>query len=95
MEEITRIIIDALTELNEELDEPTLISPTKETKLFGGAGVLDSLALVSFLADVEDKIAERFNVTLIIADEKAMSQTTSPFRNVESLASYISSRLSE
>lgn len=93
MEEIIMIIINALKELNEELNEASLDEPTKETKIFGGTGLLDSLALVSLLADIEDKIADRFNVTLVIADEKAMSQTTSPFRNVESLASYISSRL--
>ena len=56
---------------------------------------MDSLALVSFIADLEDKISDEFEKDIILADEKAMSQRTSPFRSVETLTNYIQKLLEE
>jgi len=88
-EEIEKIIVDLLIELNEELEGNPLENPTKETKLYGGGGALDSLALVSVITDLEERISDEFDEDIVLADEKAMSQKTSPFRNVKSLTIYI------
>ena len=92
-EKIEKIIIDTLKELNEELENEAFLNPNSKTKLYGGNGAMDSLALVSFIADLEDKISDEFEKDIILADEKAMSSKTSPFRNIESLTSYIKSLL--
>ena len=92
-QKIENIIIEVLNELNEELENENLNNITKETKLYGGSGALDSLALVSLITDLEDKISDEFEKDIILADEKAMSAKTSPFRNIESLTSYIKSLL--
>ena len=92
-EKIEKIIIDTLKELNEELENETFLNPNSKTKLYGANGAMDSLALVSFIADLEDKISDKFEKDIILADEKAMSAKTSPFRNIESLTSYIKSLL--
>jgi len=92
---IETIIVDSLIELNDELENSQLESPTKETKLYGGNGVLDSLALVSFITDLEERISDEFNEDIVLADEKAMSQRTSPFRNVAALTIYIQKLLEE
>ena len=92
---IEKIIIDSLIELNEELENNKLDNPTKHTKLYGGNGVLDSLALVSFITDLEERISEEYGKDIVLAGEKAMSQRTSPFRNVESLTKYIQNLLEE
>lgn len=86
---ITQIIIDCLQELSEELENPELKNPTESTRLYGAKGALDSLALVSFITDLEEMISDEFDIDIILADEKAMSQTSSPFRTVETLAIYI------
>jgi len=86
---IEKIIIDILKEFNEELENDALNNPTPKTKLYGTNGVLDSLALVSFITDLEEVISEEFDEEIVLADEKAMSATASPFRNVESLTNYI------
>ena len=88
-DKIKKIIIDLLIELNDELENNQLDNPTKDTKLYGGDGVLDSLALVSFITDLEERIADDLDEEIVLADEKAMSQRTSPFRNVESLTIFI------
>ena len=92
---IEEIIIEVLTELNEELEKGALNNPTKDTKLYGGSGALDSLALVSLITDLEERVSDEFDNDIILADEKAMSQRTSPFRNVESLTIYIQKILEE
>jgi len=92
---IEKIVIDTLLELNEELELKSLTAPTLKTKLYGASSELDSLALVSFIADLEERVSEEFNKDIVLADEKAMSQKTSPFRNVETLSVYIQSLLEE
>jgi len=92
---IEKLIVNALVELNEELEKNQLDKPTKKTKLYGGEGALDSLQLVSFITDLEGIISDEFDEEIVLADEKAMSQRTSPFRNVESLTVYIQQLLEE
>jgi acyl carrier protein len=38
---------------------------------------------------VEQNIEDEFDITIILADERAMSQKHSPFRTVRSLVDYI------
>ncbi len=94
-EKILNIIYEILSEVNEELDHESLKSPDLETKLFGGSGALDSLALVLFITDLEERIGDEFDKDVILADEKAMSARVSPFRNVKSLSEYIQNLLEE
>ena len=92
---IQNLIIECLKELNEELEKEALNNPTKETKLYGIDGVLDSLALVTLITDLEEKICDEFGKDVTLADEKAMSQRHSPFRSVQSLTNYIVKLLEE
>lgn len=94
-EKIENIIYETLQELNEELENEAFDNPDTKTKLYGGSGAMDSLALVSFITDLEERISDEFDADIVLADEKAMSATTSPFRNIESLALYIEKLLEE
>ena len=95
MKKVDSIVIEAVIELNEELECEELESPTNKTKLFGGNGALNSLALVSLISDLEDRISEEFDKDIVLADEQAMSQRASPFRTVAALTDYIEKLLSE
>lgn len=86
---INDIIIQTLLDINEEIEDKNLTTITPQTKIFGTRGALDSLALVSFIVDLEEQISDNFGKNIVLADEKAMSQKTSPFRDVESLTNYI------
>lgn len=92
---VQTIIIESLQELNEELENQNLENIDSNTKIFGGNGALDSLSLVSFITDIEEHISNEYGKEIVLADEKAMSAKTSPFRNVESLTTYIESLLEE
>ena len=92
---IENLIIESLKELNEELENEKLSNPTIDTKLYGIDGVLDSLALVTLITDLEEKVSDEFNKDITLADERAMSQRNSPFRSVETLTNYIVKLLEE
>ena len=93
--ELTEIIYDAIDDLNELLPPEQTLNKTEDTVLFGGEGKLDSLGLVTFIVAVEQKISEKYQTSLALADEKAMSMMNSPFRTTGTLAAYIEQRLAE
>ena len=63
------------------------------TVLFGREGYLDSLGLVSLVVSTEQALQDELNLTVSLADDKALSQRQSPFRTVGSLADYAVSSL--
>ena len=65
------------------------------TRLFGQGASLDSLGLVVLLLDVEQQINDRFDTLISLMDERAMSQTKSPFRSIGTLADYVEALISE
>ncbi len=89
MKNIEQIILNALTNLADELESEELRNPNKDTKIYGIDGNLDSLSLVSLIADLESELSEKLNINIVLADEKAMSMRNSPFRDVATLTQYI------
>jgi hypothetical protein len=65
------------------------------TLIFGAGAPLDSLGLVNFLADLEYRLGEEFHREIVLASERAMSRSQSPFRDVAALTAYIVELLSE
>ncbi len=63
--------------------------------IFGAGGTLDSLGLVNFLADLEYRLAGEFGREVVLASERAMSRSRSPFRDVEALTAYVVELLAE
>lgn len=94
-EKIQNIIIQALKNLADELENPQLQNPDLQTKIYGSEGNLDSLALVSFITDVEEMVDNEFNTNITLADEKAMSSRNSPFKDVSTLTQYIYNLIEE
>jgi hypothetical protein len=88
------IVLDALRAANRARDpgEQLEVSPT--ARIFGRGSPLDSLGLVALLIDIEDALAaEGIEVTL--TDDRAMSQTRSPFRSVPALVGYLMTLIGE
>lgn len=90
-DKILEAIYEAIDNFNETQDEP--IEKQEDASLYGGDGNLDSIALVEFILLVEESVNESFDSELSLADMRAMSKTQSPFKNVQSLTSYIDSLL--
>ena len=88
-ERVEKIIFDVIDETNEELSDSEKIGTSVDTILFGENGALDSIGLVNFIVEVEQKIGEVFETSVLIADEKAVSQKNSPFRTIGTLVDYL------
>lgn len=88
-EKISTIVLGTLEEFNATYEKNIPLELGEETPLFGKEGVLDSLGLVSLIVMIEQAIEDEMGVSLILADEKAMSQKTSPFLKINLLVEYI------
>ena len=87
------LVKGALEELNDELAYGSLKYVTWATQIAGGDSSLDSLTLVMFVVGLETNIEKAFDKKILLADEKAMSVRNSPFRDVNSLVTFIAERL--
>ena len=90
---IQSLILESVQMLAEDFELEALMAPSLQTPLYGGDGSLDSMALVNLIADIEEAIAEKFDFSIALADEKAMSSNNSPFRNVASLTDAVIERM--
>lgn len=91
--DIKEIIFKSIDEIN--LQNDLQIAKEASTKLFGRDSDLDSLGLVNLITTIEEKIEEKTGNYIPIADERAFSQESSPFKTVETLASYIEKLLND
>ena len=88
-EKIVAIIEQAVRDAGDSLSAEAKASLSTETPLYGKQGILDSIGLVSMIAEVEQEVEDAFGHSVTLADEKAMSQVRSPFRTIGSLADYV------
>lgn len=87
--EALRLVLRRLAALGRELGKPELESADEQTRLFGEAAALDSIGLVTLIADLEEDIRQATGRDVVLADEQAMSRLTSPFRRAGLLADHI------
>jgi hypothetical protein len=57
--------------------------------------VLDSIAVVSLIVDIEQQLEMEHDVSVTLASEKAMSQRSSPFRTAGVLADHVMATIAE
>jgi len=93
-DELTQLIIAATRELSAEQGIEIKQALGPDTRLFGEGGLLDSMALVSLVIAVEQAVEEKYDTPVALADEKALSQRSSPYRTIGTLASYAAQELS-
>ena len=86
--EIQQIVFDAIDLANHAREDNQQIPAAEDTELYGSNGHLDSMGLVAFLIDIEESLLDR-DIQVSLSDERAMSQSRSPFKNVQSLTDYI------
>jgi acyl carrier protein len=92
---VIKVIYSAFGLINSEKGSEGKLIESEETILFGHGANLDSFDLVGLVLSVESKVAQEFGVAVTLADEKAMSQRSSPFRTVATMADYIAQVIEE
>jgi acyl carrier protein len=85
---LREIILDAMRTLNMARAPDAQLQVAVDAPLFGPDSPLDSLGLVSLLFDIEEALRDE-GIDVSLSDERAMSQTKSPFRSVPALVDFI------
>lgn len=93
-ESITKIVYDAIDEINSELINKK-IEKSLNSEIYGTKDLLDSFELVNFIVSIEEKVEERLSKILDLTDDKAISKDYTPFANVETLVDFIATRINE
>jgi hypothetical protein len=76
-----QVLVDNEKIMNENLSE--------ETVLMGPDSPFDSVDLVTFIVSLEQTLEDDYNLSLTLADDRAMSQESSPFKSIKSISDYI------
>jgi hypothetical protein len=87
--EIVELLLSVLRTSLDENDLGVILEEGENIKLFGGDGLFDSIGLVGYVVEVEEKLEDVYGISLVLANEKAMSRRTSPFARISYLAEYI------
>ncbi len=88
-EEITKIVLNQVEQLNDTLPADQKFTVNKDTILFGSGSSIDSLSLVSIIVDLEMLFSNDHDQDISLTDDKAMARPQSPFTNITTLADYI------
>ena len=94
-EKVEKLMRDAVAEFNADRPSNQQLNDDTLPPLIGKSTLLDSLDLVRLIVAVEEQIQDTLDIRLTLADERAMSESSSPFRTLGSLQDYILQRLSE
>ena len=87
--EIKDIICEVLEDLKNDIDDNETFIINDDTVLMGSQSFLNSLNVVNLIVNVEELVEEQFDVSIVLADEKAMSRKNSPFKTVKTLTEYV------
>lgn len=88
-EQAFELVRTALDDLGKEMGKAELLNAAPELRLLGASSPIDSMGLVSLIADLEGRISSTYNKEVVLADDKAMSALRSPFRTVGALATHV------
>ena len=87
------LLFAALREYAEDADLE--LEPADDTPLFGNDSALDSIGLVTILAEFEAAINDAYGTELVLADDRAMARQRSPFRTPARLVEFAAERLAQ
>lgn len=79
------LLIEAIKEVNEELKVEELEDIKDDTPIFE---LLDSMAVLDLVLEIEDKLQQKYSRYIQIADDKTMDVLNSPFKTFKTLADY-------
>lgn len=83
------IVLASLKEVFEQTGTAPPAALTDETVLVGDAAVLDSLGVVQLIVEIEQRVEAKHDVSITLANDKAMSARSSPFRTVGVLTDHV------
>jgi acyl carrier protein len=93
--EIDQLVTGTFKQVIHDNDKPIAAEPSASTPIMGPDSPFDSVDLVTFIVALEQALEDDWNVSIILADDRAMSQTVSPFKSIGSISDYIEMLINE
>lgn len=87
------LVFAAIDTVNQMSDDGQAIVKAPQTPLLGDATTVDSLVLVNLVVAIEEAIMDETGKVVTLITEDSMTQESSPFDSVQSLADYVDTRL--
>ena len=91
--QISALLEDAISEQNLYLDEPVDLSQGEEALLYGEKGNLDSLSLITIIADIERKVESEFGIRVKLANEQDLTLADSRFSTLGKMTDFIVTKI--
>ena len=95
LQKVLDVIYGAIDALNDSLPKDRRIEKSPQASLFDQSGAVDSLGLTLLIVGLEQKIEKELGVRVTLVNDAVMDMEGSPFKNVSTLASYISKLVAE
>lgn len=93
-QQVVAVILSALQDVLAS-DDGEAVALDENTRLIGRSAVLDSMGLVTLIVEAEQRLEADYDIVVVLADDRAMSQTRSPFLSVGALADYVMQLVAE
>ena len=94
-EKISKIVREAIEELNEDFLEDEKIVYEKDRKLFGVENGIDSLSFTRLITDVEDRIYDEFDKEVYLVAASVYEKKYNPFKTIGIFEEYIEEVISQ
>ncbi|WP_175998610.1 hypothetical protein [Burkholderia stabilis] len=94
-DQLNAMLTEAIKSQDPYLEHPVDLSLGRDAKLYAEAGQLDSLSLVTIIADLEEAIFKSLGVRLQLANERDLAVENSPFNTFGRMIDYIEERVRE
>lgn len=88
-EKISKIVKEALEELNEQLEDNEQVEYAEDIKLIGSDAAFDSMSFVTLMTIIEELITDELDKDIKIVSDKAFSRTNSPFLSIKTLEDFL------
>jgi len=85
-----QLLKEAIKEINEDLEIKELENITDDTPLFE---LLDSMAVLDLILELESKLQEKYGKYIQIADETIMDSNKTPFKTFETLKEFLEGKI--
>jgi len=87
------LIFEAIKEVNKQQPPEYQLKLNKDEFLISDKSCIDSLGLITLLINIEEKISNKFKINLNLLDEKLISEESTPFETLSSLASWLNNNV--
>lgn len=90
---ICKILIEAIQDQDQYLDQPVDLSNGDDSILYAEGGQLDSLGLITIIADIEQKILSLTGKNVDLANERDLSINGTDFNTFGNMVFYIENQI--